>query len=61
MCAVDGQKVIGGGKGRPFVPVDKGMVLSEALSERGGFFDQIGVVAGLEAIEHRFNKASLSA
>ena len=41
--AVDGEKGIRGGESRALVAVDEGMVLREALPERGGFLDQVGV------------------
>jgi hypothetical protein len=43
-CAVDGEKSIRRGESRPLVSVDEGMVLREALPERGSFLDQVGVI-----------------
>src|SRR5262249_52305580 len=55
--AVDGQKRIHGCEGRSFVAVDKRMVLGHALPQRGGFLDQVGVIAGLRPEKGGFEQA----
>ena len=54
--AVDGEKCIRGGESRALVAVDEGMVLREALPERGGFLDQVGVITGLRPVEGGFQQ-----
>jgi hypothetical protein len=56
MRAVDGEKGVGGGEGRPLVAVDEGMVLREAFPQGGGLLDEVGVVAGLRAVESGFRR-----
>src|SRR5712692_1685116 len=52
--AVDGKKRIRGGESRPLVAIDKGLILSQALPKRGGFLDEIGVIASLRPIQRGF-------
>jgi hypothetical protein len=58
--AVDGEKGVGGGEGRPLVAVDEGMVLREAFPQGGGLLDEVGVVAGLRAVESGFQQAAVA-
>ena len=57
--AVDGQKSVRGGESSPLVAVNKRMVLREALPERGGFLDQIGVMPGLRPVESGFEQPGI--
>ena len=59
LCAVDRQKRVRRGKGGALVAVDERMVLGQTLPQRGGFLDEIGVVAGLRPIERRLQKAGV--
>jgi hypothetical protein len=45
--AIDGEECVGHGESGELVAVDDGMILRQALPERGGLFDQVGVVTGL--------------
>ena len=58
--AVDGQKRVRRRESGPLVAVDKGMVLGQALPERGRFLHQIGVVASLWAIERRLQQSRIA-
>src|SRR5579864_1792541 len=58
--AIDGEKSIRGGESCAFVAVEEGMILREALPERGGFFDQVDVIAGLGAVESGFEQSLVS-
>src|SRR5207247_7840509 len=55
--AVDGKKSIHGGKSRSLVAIDEGMILRQALPERGGFLDKIGIIAGLRPIQGGFQQS----
>jgi hypothetical protein len=55
--AVNRQKRVEGGKRGALVAIDEGMILRKAFPERGGFLDQIGVVAGLRAVEGGLQQA----
>ena len=50
------RKVLRRGESRTLVAVDKGMVLREALPERCGLLDQVGVITGLRSVEGGFQQ-----
>ena len=54
--AVDCQKSIGHSEGGAFVAIDKRMSLGQAFSQRGSLLSQIGIVAGLGAVEGRLQQ-----
>jgi hypothetical protein len=58
--AIDGKECVGDRERRPFVAVYKRVVLRQALPHRCGFFDQIGVIPGLEPVERGFEETTIS-
>jgi hypothetical protein len=55
-CTVDCEKSIRGSESCALVAVDKRMVLREALPERRGFSDQVGIITGLRPVEGGFQQ-----
>jgi len=50
---VDGEKRIGRRKGRALVAVNERVILSQAFPKRGGFLDEIDIVAGFRPKQRR--------
>ena len=60
LCAVDREKRIGGGKGGALIAVEERVVLGQALPKRHGFFDEIGILAGLRPEEGGFKQTRIA-
>lgn len=56
---IDPQKHRTGGKGRPFVPVHKGVVDKQAFQQGAGFFHNIRIVAALGPVCSRLQPAHI--
>jgi hypothetical protein len=54
--AVDCKESIRGGESRALVAIDERTVLREALPERAGLLDEIGVITGLRPVKAGFQQ-----
>lgn len=58
--SVDIQKDMTDRKGYPFVAVNKRMIDEQAFHERGGFFDDVRIIAALRPKQCRFNGSEVA-
>lgn len=58
--AIDSEERVRCGEADPFVPVEECVVVGQRFHERGGFVNQVIVIAGLRMEHRRFQQAAIS-